>query len=96
MADWVAELNLLSVPVGPVLSVPDVLETEQITGRDLIAEVETEDETLRLCASPVRMGTQRPAPQSAPPALGADNARIWGDLGLSAQEIAELQAEGVI
>ncbi|QFS82506.1 CaiB/BaiF CoA-transferase family protein [Roseivivax sp. THAF197b] len=95
-ADWVAELNPLSVPVGPVLSVPDVLETEQITGRDLIAEVETEDETLRLCASPVRMGTQRPAPQSAPPALGADNARIWGDLGLSAQEIAELQAEGVI
>ncbi|SIS94395.1 formyl-CoA transferase [Roseivivax lentus] len=95
-ADWVAELNPLGVPVGPVLSVPDVLSTEQITGRDLIAEVTTGDETLRLCASPVRMDDRRPAPASPPPALAADNARIWAELGLDAEEIAEAEAEGVI
>ncbi|MHA6325954.1 CaiB/BaiF CoA transferase family protein [Roseivivax sp. CAU 1753] len=97
---WVAELNALDVPTGPVLSVPEVLATPQIEGRGLIAEVATEKatgvETLRLCASPVMIDGQRPVPCRAPPALGADNDAVWGALGLTPDEIATLKDEGVI
>ena len=95
-ADWVDELNALGVPTGPVLTVPQILEQPQIKDRGLIAEVPAEGETLRLAGSPVVVDGVRPEPQSAPPALGAQNDEIWAELGLSETEIAELKAEGVI
>ncbi|TNJ47468.1 CaiB/BaiF CoA-transferase family protein [Phaeobacter sp. B1627] len=95
-AEWVEELNALGVPSGPVLSVPQILREPQVRNRGLVAEVETADGVLPLTGSPLRFGTVRPVPETAPPALGADNDRIWSDLGLSAQEIATLRQEHVI
>ncbi len=95
-ADWVAELNALGVPTGPVLSVEDVLYTDQVAGRGLIADVPCGGEVLKLAGSPAVVNGQRPLPQSPPPELGQDNDAIWSGLGLSASEIAELRSEGVI
>ena len=38
----------------------------------------------------------RPAPHGPPPVLGADNASVWTELGLSPAELAALKDEGVI
>ncbi len=95
-SDWVGELNALGVPTGPVLSVPDALDDPQVVGRGLIGAVDTATETLRLAGSPVIMGDTRAHPATPPPELGADNAAIWGELGLGPDEIAELKQEGVI
>jgi formyl-CoA transferase len=95
-ATWVAELNALGVPSGPVLSVADALQDPQLVSRNLIAQVHSHDETLALAGSPVVMDGQRGAPASGPPELGADNTRIWAELGLDAAEIAELKTEGLI
>lgn len=95
-ADWVAELNALGVPTGPVLSVPEVLEDPQIAGRGLICELETGGEAVKLAGSPVLIDGERPKPQSPPPELGADAQEIWQGLGLSAQEIQELQQGGIL
>jgi len=94
--DWVPELNALGVPTGPVLSVPDALADPQLTGRGLIGSLSVHGEDMRLAGSPVVMNGRRPMPEEAPPALGADNPHIWAELGLSADDIATLQQEGVI
>lgn len=95
-ADWAAELNALGVPAGPVLSVPEVLESAQVAGRGLIAEVECGGEALPLVASPIVADGARSGPDAGPPRLGQDNGSVYGALGLSAAEIDGLAAEGVI
>ncbi len=95
-AHWVDALNAKGVPCGPVLSVPQILRSAQVQGRDLICDVETAQETLQLTASPVRMDGARPHPQSPPPVLGADTDDVLGTLGLTPDEIETLRAEGVI
>ncbi|MCV6584854.1 MAG: CoA transferase [Marinibacterium sp.] len=95
-AVWVDALNRLGVPAGPVLSVPDALQTPQIRDRDLVTRVACGDGTIPLTASPVMIDGTRPAPDQPPPALGQDNAALWSELGLAAPEIAALQDEGVI
>lgn len=91
-AQWVTELNALGVPCGPVWSVPEALDSAQIAGRGLIAQVGD----LPLVASAIVIDATRPEPGRAPPALGADNARIYAELGLDAGALASLQTEGVI
>ncbi|MBO6852205.1 MAG: CoA transferase [Marivivens sp.] len=95
-ADWVRELNELGVPAGMVLSVPDALNDAQLQGRGLISQVPFGSETLALSGSPAMIDGMRPQPSGPPPALGVDNQEIWQSLGLSADEIAELQKDGVI
>ena len=95
-AHWVEALNAKGVPCGPVLTVPQILQSEQVQGRALIADVEAQQETLRLTASPVRMDGARPCPDTPPPELGAHTRDVLGGLGLSATEIKTLKAEGVI
>ncbi len=95
-SDWVGELNALGVPTGPVLSVPNALDDPQVVGRGLIGEMDTGTETLRLAGSPVVMGDMRAHPATPPPELGADNAAIWGELGLGPDALAELEQEGVV
>jgi len=93
---WVAELNSLGVPSGPVLSVPAILNEPQVRDRGLITEVETAEERLSLTAAPVRFGTRRPVPDRAPPELGADNDTVWQEFGLTVAEIETLRQERVI
>lgn len=95
-AEWVAELNAIAVPAGPVLSVEDALDDPQMVERGLIGCLRVAGEDIRIAGSPVRIDGTRPAAKTPPPALGADADAIWGDLGISAVEIADLRREGVI
>lgn len=95
---WVRALNRLGVPTGPVLGVADALETEQIKRRDFVRTLKidgTSDE-VAIVGSPVMMNGARPHPGSAPPALGQDNASVWGALGISDAARARLKQEDVI
>ncbi|WP_170426395.1 CaiB/BaiF CoA transferase family protein [Ruegeria arenilitoris] len=94
--EWVAELNGLGVPTGQVQTVPEALADEQLAGRGLVGTLPVHGEDMQLAGSPVMMDGQRNMPQTPPPKLGADNAAIWSELGLTTDEIAELAKEGVI
>ena len=95
-ADWVRELNAISVPTGPVLSVAGALDDPQVSGRGLIGKVTMGEEELRLVGSPIVADRTRPMAQTPPPELGADNLTIWSELGLSAAEVAALASEGIL
>lgn len=94
--DWVRELNAIGVPTGQVLTVPEALADEQLSGRGLIGSVRVQSEDMKLAGSPVVMDGARRMPQNAPPELGADNNAIWSEIGLSNAEIEALNKEGVI
>lgn len=94
-AGWVAELNRLGVPAGPVMTVPQVLASEQIAGRGLVASQEVGGEPVAGIAAPVLIDGGRPRAGTPPPALGRDTRAVLGALGLSPAELDDLQARGV-
>ncbi|MEO1539120.1 MAG: CoA transferase [Pseudomonadota bacterium] len=96
-ADWVRELSALGIPTGPVLSVPDALVSDQIAGRAFVqAQRLASGEDVALTGSPVMVDGARPGPGGPPPELGADNAEVYGSLGLDAAARSRLTREGVI
>ncbi len=95
-AHWVPLLNAKGVPCGPVLTVPQVLESAQVAKRGLIADVDAKGETLKLATSPVRIDGARPSPKSPPPDLGQNNVDVLAEIGFSAEEIDAFRKEGVI
>ncbi len=98
-ADWARELNAMGVPAGEVLTVPQVLASDQMAQRDMTATYPAPpgvDRSIRLTGSPVRVDGQRPFAPDGPAALGHDTAEVLGDLGYSASDLDQLRADGVI
>ncbi|WP_419738444.1 CaiB/BaiF CoA transferase family protein [Ruegeria sp.] len=94
--EWVRELNDIGVPTGQVLTVADALDDPQLSGRGLIGTLDIHGEDLQLAGSPIVMDGARKHPETAPPELGADNFKIWSELGLSQDAINALKKEGII
>jgi formyl-CoA transferase len=97
--EWEQELNRIGVPAGAVLSVPEVLAHPQVADRGMIArydDVPGVDRPVAVLRTGVKIDGIAPAVASGPPALGADNAAVWADLGIGAAELARLDEEGVI
>ena len=97
--DWARELNGLGVPAGAVFDVPDILEHPQVAERGMVADFEAvpgAGRDIRVLRTGIKLDGAAPAVAAPPPELGADNAEIYGALGLSAEEIEALAAEGVI
>lgn len=97
-AEWSERFNAQDIPAGEVKSVEQALSTPQMLARDFIKTVRDEKrgDEIRVVRSGFRLASGDPAPTSYPPRLGEHNASILESLGLSAQEIAALQADKVI
>ena len=98
-AVWEQELNDLGVPAGAVLSVPDILAYPQITQRGMLghfAAVAGVGRDMTVLRTGMKLDGQSPSVASPPPELGQHNNEIYGELGVSAAELADLHKEGVI
>lgn len=98
-AEWETMLNAAGIPCGRILTVPEVLAHPQIAARDLIQQIPIEHEALErvnVVRAGFSLGDGRPGTRSAPPALGAHNAEIFGALGMDDGDLAELRAAGVV
>jgi formyl-CoA transferase len=96
---WMAKLNGLGVPSGPVLSVPQILDHPQIRDRGLVADfenVEGVDREIRVVRTGFKLSGQAPRVDRPPPRLGAHNREVYGELGVSSEELQRLEGEGVL
>lgn len=90
--EWEALFNARGVPAGCVLTVPQVLREEQVTGRHFVEAIDGETSSgsaLRVTRPGFRIDGGFPAP-SAPPALGQDTARWLRAVGYGDDEIERL------
>ncbi|MEO0819740.1 MAG: CoA transferase [Pseudomonadota bacterium] len=97
--DWARELNRIGVPAGAVLTVPEVLAHPQIAGRGMLAtyrDAPGVGRDITVARTGIKIDGAAPAVDTPPPRLGADNAEIYGALGLSGAEIERLAQEGAI
>jgi crotonobetainyl-CoA:carnitine CoA-transferase CaiB-like acyl-CoA transferase len=95
--DWNARLTAAGVPAAPVADVADVVAAEQTQALGLLQAVEHDAiPDLRLPALPLSFDGARATHASAPPAVGEHTAEILGDVGYTPDEIAALEADGVV
>jgi formyl-CoA transferase len=89
-------LNAENIPCGPILSTKELVEDESLREEGIVVTVDhpergefvTVGSPLQLSDSPVEVRT--------PPLLGEHNPEIFGQLGVSAEELAALKSNGVI
>jgi formyl-CoA transferase len=89
-------LNAENIPCGPILSTKELVEDASLRDEGIVVTVDhpergefvTVGSPLQLSDSPVDVRT--------PPLLGEHNLEIYGELGVSAEELAQLKTNGVI
>jgi len=97
VAEWTARLNAVSVPSGPVASVPEALENEHTLAREMVVSMPspTGGAPLRLLGNPLKMAATPVAYERAPPRLDADREAVLREtLGLDDAAIAALRDAG--
>ena len=93
--EWLAPLSAAAIPCAPVNDVADALADEQTLARGLIVETEhPRYGTVRQLASPVRVGSARPAYRRAPRRHEDADHVLHGLLGYDAARVAALAGAG--
>lgn len=103
-AAWIALLEDKAVPCGPINTIAQAFDDEQVKARGLAVtlprwkEGEGSDgvEHITGVASPLRLSATPPVLRNAPPALGQHTDEVLTGMGLGAARIAELRANGVL
>jgi crotonobetainyl-CoA:carnitine CoA-transferase CaiB-like acyl-CoA transferase len=97
-AHWVAALEAVGVPAGPINSLDAVFDDSQVRARAMRIELPHPIAgSVSLVASPLRLSETPVTYRSAPPPLGAQTGEVLADrLAMSAADIERLRAKGVI
>lgn len=94
---WVLLLNKANIPSGPVYTVPQVFEDEQVRHLRVVEEVHTGDgESLRLISQPVVLERTPAGIAAAAPSVGEHSDEILEEAGYDRAQIAQLREIGAI
>lgn len=95
--EWIAELNAAGVPCGPILSIDQVFENEQVQHLGLAHAMEHPAlGSIRLLGRPVTLSRTPASLRTPTPEKGEHTDEILKDLGIGEQEIQKLRGDGVI
>ncbi len=95
--DWIAALEPVGVPCGPINDVAQVFSDPQAVARGLRVDIPSEACTVPGIASPLRLSAAPAQYRLPPPALGAHTREVLSEiLGLSAAQLDALAEQGVI
>jgi crotonobetainyl-CoA:carnitine CoA-transferase CaiB-like acyl-CoA transferase len=96
-AEWQELLTAAGVPVAPVADVADIVAAPQTEALGILQPLEHDRIAgLKLPALPVSFDGERVTFRAAPPAVGAHTEAILAEAGYGPEEIAALEADGVI
>ncbi len=97
-ADWVAALERVGVPCGPINALDAVFADEQVRARGLRVELpHPVAGVVPLVGNPLRLSETPVTYRTAPPPLGAQTLEVLGErLGMSREQLAALRSRGII
>jgi CoA:oxalate CoA-transferase len=95
-AEWEQALIAAGVPAGRVLSVPEILGHEHLTGRHFISEFEGAAGTEKVTRGGFLFSDDQASPQSPAPVLSEHTDAWLGKLGYDAEKIHGLRKKHVI
>ena len=95
---WIAEMEKLGIPCGPINTIDKVFYNEQVRFRGMEQAVEHDAVgKMKLVANPIRFSASPIAQPKAPPSLGQDTQEVLSDtLGLDEKTIQKLKDDGVV
>lgn len=97
VGEWVALLEPIGVPVGPINDLAQVFAHPQVKSRGLQLELPHPlAGSVPSVANPIRMSATPPRYSAAPPTLGQHTHEVLKSLGIDAAEIDALARDGVI
>ena len=92
---WVETLLAAGIPAGPILSYPEAFGSEHAQARNMRMEIDHPIEgTVPNIGFAVKLSGTPQQVRRHPPLLGEHNAEVLAELGISADEQAELKAQG--
>ncbi len=97
--EWMADLEAVGVPCGPINTIDQVFAEPQAVARGLMIDMPREDlvHPIRMVASPMRLSKTPPVQGRAPPSLGVDTEAVLSErLGVKGDALVTLRATGVI
>ena len=97
-SEWLREFDAIGLPCGPLNNIAQAAEQPQVVARRMLVEVEhPRIGRLKLPDTPVKLSRTPGGIKGPSPGLGQDTYEVLSSLlGLSAEELAELAAAGVI
>jgi crotonobetainyl-CoA:carnitine CoA-transferase CaiB-like acyl-CoA transferase len=91
-ADWLAALEAVKVPCGPINDLAQVFADPQVQARAMTVEIaHPRAGKVRVIASPIKLSATPVRYRRAPPLLGADTDEVLREFGLGADEVAALR-----
>jgi crotonobetainyl-CoA:carnitine CoA-transferase CaiB-like acyl-CoA transferase len=95
--DLTTRLEERGVPVGPVRTVVQALESQETAARDMVWQVPHPLlGAVPLVASPIKLDRTPPVARRHPPLLGEHTAEVLGELGYAEGDVAQLVADRVV
>jgi formyl-CoA transferase len=89
-------LNGLSVPCGPILSTKELIEDDTLAELGMVVEVKHPQRgAFKTVGCPLKL-SDSPVDVQTSPGLGEHNQTIYGELGITGDELQELAAAGVV
>jgi len=103
-AHWVTLLEDKAVPCGPINTLAQAFAEPQVAARGLVVkqalapteQAQAAIKEIVTVASPMRLSATPPVLRRAPPALGEHTQEVLEELGLDAQQMADLRKRHVI
>ncbi|MGH1358905.1 MAG: CaiB/BaiF CoA transferase family protein [Burkholderiaceae bacterium] len=94
---WVEVLNKAGVPCGPVYTVPQMFEDEQVKALGVVSEATSPDgQKVRVISQPVTLERTPASVQTSAPGWGAHTDEVLQEAGYTVAEISELRAAEAI
>lgn len=96
-AEWIAALEPQGVLCGEIRSFDKATQDPQTGANEMIVEMEhPRAGKMQFLGTPVRLHSTPATFRTPPPDLGADNKTVLADLGYTAEQISDLERQGVL